>query len=277
MSKVISLKRITAPDLRKRKSGEPIVALTSYHAHTAALIDPFVDLILVGDSLGMVMHGYQTTVPVPLELMIAHGKAVMRGSERALVAVDMPFGSYEESPQQAFANAARVVKETGAGAIKLEGGKLMAPTIEFITQRGIPVIAHVGMTPQSILNFGTFNSRGKTDSESQSILEDAKAVASAGAFACVVEAVQEPLARTITQSIDIPTIGIGASNTCDGQILVLEDMLGLSDHTPKFVRKYARLKEAIETAVSGYASDVRSRAFPGEENVFIAKTPNHKS
>jgi 3-methyl-2-oxobutanoate hydroxymethyltransferase len=257
-------KRVTAPDIAKRKGGAPIVALTAYHAHTARIIDPYVDMLLVGDSLGMVMHGYETTVPVPLELMIMHAQAVVRGSSRALVVVDMPFGSYEESPSEAFRNAARVMKETGCGAIKIEGGAHMAETIRYLTDRGIPVMSHIGMTPQAVNTIGSFKPRGRFRSEWAAFEEDARAVAEAGAFAVVLEALAELLAARITKQISIPTIGIGASAECDGQILVLEDMLGLSPRVPKFVKEYAQIGEAIETAVTAYANEVRGRVFPSD-------------
>jgi 3-methyl-2-oxobutanoate hydroxymethyltransferase len=259
-----SFKRVTAPDIAKRKGGAPIVALTAYHAHTARIIDPYVDMLLVGDSLGMVMHGYETTVPVPLELMIMHAQAVVRGSSRSLVVVDMPFGSYEESPSEAFRNAARVMKETGCGAIKIEGGAHMAETIRYLTDRGIPVMSHIGMTPQAVNTIGSFKPRGRFRSEWAAFEEDARAVAEAGAFAIVLEALAELLAARITKQISIPTIGIGASAECDGQILVLEDMLGLSPRVPRFVKEYAQIGEAIETAVKAYANEVRGRQFPSD-------------
>ena len=264
MSGEFSFKRVTAPDIAKRKGGAPIVALTAYHAHTARIIDPYVDMLLVGDSLGMVMHGYETTVPVPLELMIMHAQAVVRGSSRSLVVVDMPFGSYEESPSEAFRNAARVMKETGCGAIKIEGGVHMADTIRYLTDRGIPVMSHIGMTPQAVNTIGSFKPRGRFRSEWAAFEEDARAVAEAGAFAVVLEALAELLAARITKQISIPTIGIGASAECDGQILVLEDMLGLSPRVPKFVKEYAQIGEAIETAVKAYANEVRGRVFPSD-------------
>ncbi len=264
MSGEFSIKRVTAPDIAKRKGGAPIVALTAYHAHTARIIDPYVDMLLVGDSLGMVMHGYETTVPVPLELMIMHAQAVVRGSSRSLVVVDMPFGSYEESPSEAFRNAARVMKETGCGAIKIEGGAHMAETIRYLTDRGIPVMSHIGMTPQAVNTIGSFKPRGRFRSEWAAFEEDARAVAKAGAFAVVLEALAELLAARITKQISIPTIGIGASAECDGQILVLEDMLGLSPRVPKFVKEYAQIGEAIETAVKAYANEVRGRVFPSD-------------
>ena len=264
-------KRLTAPEITERKGGEPIVALTSYHAHTAAIADKYVDFILVGDSLGMVMHGFDSTLPVPLDLMILHGRAVMRGAKQALVVVDMPFGSYEESHAQAFRNAARVMKETECGAIKLEGGKRMADTIHFLTERGIPVMAHIGLTPQFINVFGGFKTQGRTRDKWAAIEEDAKAVADAGAFAVVLEAIVEPLARKITKSLAIPTIGIGASAACDGQILVMEDMLGLSPRVPKFVKEFGEVGKAIEKAIRSYADEVRARKFPLPENTYDVK------
>ncbi len=271
MSVHTTQKRITAPDIRARKGGEPIVSLTSYHAHTAAIADKYVDFLLVGDSLGMVMHGFETTLPVPLELMIMHGRAVTRGARRALVVVDMPFGSYEESPAQAFRNAARVIKETECGAIKIEGGARMAETVQFLSQRGIPVMAHIGLTPQSINVFGGFKTQGREHAQWQAIENDARAVTEAGAFSVVLEALAEPLAAKITKSIDIPTIGIGASAACDGQILVMEDMLGLTPKVPRFVKAFGKVAEAIEGAISLYAEDVRSRKFPGTENTYEMK------
>lgn len=271
MSVQSSARRLTAPDIAARKGGDPIVSLTAYHAHTARLLDRHMDFLLVGDSLGMVMHGYETTVPVPLELMIMHGQAVVRGSAHALIVVDMPFGSYEESPQVAFRNAARVMKETGCGAVKLEGGARMEETIRYLTERGIPVMGHIGLTPQSVNVMGGFKTQGREKSEWAAIEEDARAVAEGGAFAVVVEGVAELLAARITKRIAIPTIGIGASAKCDGQILVLEDMLGLSPRVPKFVKRFAELGGAIEAAVASYADEVRSRTFPAEEHTYAMK------
>jgi 3-methyl-2-oxobutanoate hydroxymethyltransferase len=271
MSVVAETKRVTVPDIRAHKNAKPIVALTCYHAHTARLLDEHVDLMLVGDSLGMVMHGMETTLGVTLDMMITHGKAVMRGSRHALVVVDMPFGSYEESPQIAFRNAARVIQETGCTAVKMEGGARIAETVRYLTQRGIPVMAHIGLTPQMIQIFGGFKTQGRTAAEWPAIEADAKAVGDNGAFAVVLEGMAEPLAAKITREIAIPTIGIGASAECDGQILVLEDMLGLNPSPPKFVRQYAGLGGAIETAVKAYATDVRERRFPGRENVYSMK------
>jgi 3-methyl-2-oxobutanoate hydroxymethyltransferase len=272
MSVEVKTRRLTANDIRTRKGGEPIVALTSYHAHTAAILDRFVDFILVGDSLGMVMHGLETTLPVTLDMMILQGRAVMRGATRALVVIDLPFGSYEESPGEAFRSAARVLKETGCGAVKLEGGQRMAETIHFLVERGIPVMGHVGLTPQSFNTIGGFKVQGRDPRAAESIVADAEAVAAAGAFAVVIEAVVEPLAREITGRVAIPTIGIGASPACDGQILVLEDMLGLSPSPPKFVKQFGELAAHIEAAVSGYAGAVRDRSFPGESNVYRPKS-----
>ena len=271
MSQHVPQKRVTAPDIRARKGGEPIVSLTSYHAHTAAIADKYVDFLLVGDSLGMVMHGFETTLPVPLELMIMHGRAVTRGARHALVVVDMPFGSYEESPAQAFRNAAKVIKETECGAIKIEGGARMAETVKFLSERGIPVMAHIGLTPQAINAFGGFKTQGRELAQWAAIEADAKAVTDAGAFAVVLEAVAEPLAAKITKMIDIPTIGIGASPACDGQILVMEDMLGLSPRVPKFVKEFGKVGQAIEAAIQLYAEDVRSRRFPEPANTYEMK------
>jgi 3-methyl-2-oxobutanoate hydroxymethyltransferase len=268
MSAQDDIKRVTAPDIRARKGGAPIVCLTSYHAHTARLLDRHCDLILVGDSLGMVMHGLESTVPVTLDMMILQGRAVMRGSQRALVVVDMPFGSYEASKEQAFLSAARVMKETGCGAIKVEGGRRMAETIGFLVERGVPVMGHIGLTPQSINAIGSFRAQGRDEKDWGPIEGDARAVTQAGCFSVVIEAVAEPLARKLTAAVAIPTIGIGGSVACDGQILVLEDMLGLSPRVPKFVKRYGDLGPAIEAAVAAYAADVRSRAFPGPDNVY---------
>ncbi|MGY3492881.1 3-methyl-2-oxobutanoate hydroxymethyltransferase [Bradyrhizobium sp. USDA 4502] len=271
MSVQSAIKRKTAPDLRARKNGEPIVMLTSYHAHTAALVDRHCDAILVGDSLGNVMHGFETTVPVTLDMMILQGRAVMRGSQAALVVVDMPFGSYEGSKEQAFQSAVRIMKETLCGAVKLEGGARMAETVAFLSERGIPVMGHIGLTPQSINTLGSFRAQGREEENWAPIENDARAIVEAGAFSIVIEAVAEPLARKITQSIAVPTIGIGASAACDGQVLVLEDMLGLSPRAPKFVRRYGNLGPMIEEAIAGYARDVKSRAFPGPEHVYGMK------
>ncbi len=271
MSVQSSKRRITAPDIAARKNKEPIVSLTAYHAHTAGIIDPYVDFMLVGDSLGMVMHGFESTVPVPLELMIMHGAAVVRGSSAALVVVDMPFGSYEESPNIAFRNAAKVMKETGCGAVKLEGGARMAETIDYLTQRGIPVMAHIGLTPQSVHTMGGFKTQGREETQWQAIEDDAKAVAEAGAFSVVIEGVAELLAERLTKLVDIPTIGIGASASCDGQILVLEDMLGLSPRVPKFVKEFANLGDAIEGAVRAYSDEVKTRKFPAKQHVYAMK------
>jgi len=269
MSKATNTKRITLTDLMARKGEEPIVCLTAYTTSISRLIDDHVDLILVGDSLGMVLYGMDSTLGVTVDMMIAHGKGVMRGSEKACVIVDMPFGSYEESPEMAFRNCSRVMAETRCSGVKLEGGIEMADTISFLVKRGIPVIAHVGLTPQSVHAFGGFKSQGRTDDAAERIVEDAKAVAAAGASAVVVEGVVEPLGVRITKEIDIPTIGIGASPQCDGQILVTEDLIGLfAEFKPKFVKRYAQMDEMITTAVAGYKEEVRARTFPAPEHCF---------
>ena len=268
---------ITVADVRAQKGGDPLVCLTAYTSLTAQLLDDHTDLLLVGDSLGMVLYGLDDTLGVTLDMMIAHGKAVMRRSRHACVIVDMPFGSYQESPEIAFRNAAYVMKEVGCAGIKLEGGIEMAETISFLTERGIPVLAHVGLLPQSINTAGGFRSHGRGDEEADRILADAIAVANAGAFASVVEGTIEPLARKITETIKIPTIGIGASPACDGQILVTEDLVGLfSEFTPKFVKRYAVLGQQIADAAKSYSKDVRSGNFPGPEHCFTMRRPNNR-
>lgn len=273
MSAEPAVRRTSSVDIRRRKGGAPIVSLTSYHAHTAAIADRHVDFLLVGDSLGMLMYGHETTLPVSLDVMIAHGQAVVRGARRALVVVDMPFGSYEESPTVAFRNAARVMKETQCGAIKLEGGRHMGETIRFLMERGIPVLAHIGLTPQSINTLGGFKVQGRDEAQWAAIEEDLAAVTAAGAFAVVLEGVAEPLARRLTAMTEIPTIGIGASPACDGQILVMEDMLGLTPRVPKFVKQFGALGPAIDEAIAGYAEAVRNRSFPAPEHVYAMRTP----
>jgi 3-methyl-2-oxobutanoate hydroxymethyltransferase len=268
----ISSRRRTALDIRIRKSGEPIVSLTAYTAPMAALVDEVADFILVGDSLGMVVYGLDSTVPVTLEMMVLHGQAVMRATRKALVVVDMPFGSYEESREQALRNAARILKETGCGAVKLEGGLRMAETIRFLVERGVPVMGHVGLTPQAVNTLGGFKAQGRDEAEWPAILADGRAVAEAGAFAVVVEAVAEPLGAEITRQLAVPTIGIGASAACDGQILVLDDMLGLTGRVPKFVKSYGSLASDVRQALSGYADDVRARRFPGSGHVYALKS-----
>lgn len=270
------MKRLTVPAIRKRKAeiregAAPLVVLTAYTVRTAQLLDPHCDILLVGDSLGQVVYGLPSTVPVTLEMMAAHGAAVVRGSYHALVAIDMPFGSYEASPEQAFDSAARLLKETGAAAVKLEGGATMAPTVAFLSARGIPVIGHVGLTPQAINVLGGYGARGRSEAEKAKILADAAAIAEAGAFALVVEGVVESVAVEITRAVACPTIGIGASAECDGQVLVAEDMLGLFERTPRFVKRFDDLAGRISAAVATYAADVRSRAFPGPEQVYPAR------
>jgi 3-methyl-2-oxobutanoate hydroxymethyltransferase len=265
------MRRLTVPAIRERKGGEPIVMLTAYTARMAQLLDPHCDMLLVGDSLGQVIYGLPSTVPVTLEMMCAHGAAVVRGSWHALVAVDMPFGSYEASPEQAFASAARVMKETGAAAVKLEGGEAMAETIAFLSARGIPVIGHVGLTPQAVNALGGYRARGRDAAEAAKILADARAVAEAGCFALVLEGVMEEIAVEATRAVACPTIGIGASAACDGQVLVTEDMLGLFERTPRFVKRFDDLTARIGAAAAAFAGDVRSRAFPTEEQIYRAK------
>jgi 3-methyl-2-oxobutanoate hydroxymethyltransferase len=266
-------RRLAAPDIMKRKGGEPIVCLTAYDAPTAALLDDHCDLLLVGDSVGMVVHGMPNTVGVTLDMMILHGQAVMRGSKRAMVVIDMPFGSYEGGKEVAYQNCARVMKETGAQAVKLESGPTVPQTIEYLVQRGIPVMGHVGLRPQAVLTEGAFKAKGKTDDERLHVIAEAEATADAGAFAVVVEGTAEAVAAEITRAIDKPTIGIGASAACDGQILVTPDMLGLFDWTPKFVRKYADLRGEIDRAVAAYAEDVKARRFPAEVETYFSKKP----
>jgi 3-methyl-2-oxobutanoate hydroxymethyltransferase len=267
----LPVRRLAAPDIAARKGGVPIVCLTAYTAPMAEILDQHCDLMLVGDSVGMVVHGLPNTVGVTLEMMILHGQAVMRGSRRAMVVVDMPFGSYEGSPEEAFANASRIMKETGASAVKVEAGETIVQNIEYLVKRGIPVMGHVGLRPQAVLVDGGFKAKGKLDHERRRILDEARATADAGAFAVVVEGVAEGLAREITEAVSVPTIGIGASVGCDGQILVTDDMLGLFDWTPKFVRRYGDLRKEIGKAVAAYADDVRQRKFPGPAEIYFAK------
>ena len=265
------VRRLAAPDIAARKGGEPIVCLTAYTAPIAAALDESCDVLLVGDSLGMVVHGLPNTVGVTLEMMILHGQAVMRGSRKAMVVVDMPFGSYEGAPEMAYANAVRIMKETGCQAVKVESGPTVPATIAYLVQRGIPVMGHVGLRPQAVLVDGGFKAKGKDEAGRLKVLEEARATAQAGAFAVVVEGVAEGLARDVTAAISVPTIGIGASAGCDGQILVVDDMLGLFDWAPKFVRRYADLKGEIERAAADYARDVKARTFPGEAETYYVK------
>jgi len=264
-------KRITVPQLVARKGGEPIVVLTCYTAPMAGFLDKHVDVLLVGDSLGMVIYGFDSTLPVTLDMMIAHGAAVVRGSARACVVVDMPFGSYQESPAQAYRNAARVLAETGAAAVKLEGGVEMAETIAFLVERGIPVMGHIGLLPQSVNTQGGYRIQGRDDRGASEVLRDARAVAEAGAFSMVIEGTAEPVAREATTAVLVPTIGIGASPACDGQVLVTEDMLGLfAAFKPSFVKRFAELGREVEAAAESYAREVKARRFPGPEHVFSA-------
>ena len=269
------MKRLTIPAIRKRKkdgvTAEPIVMLTAYTARQAQLLDEHCDLLLVGDSLGQVIYGLPSSVPVTLEMMAAHGAAVVRGSWHAMVVIDMPFGSYEASPAAAFDSAARLLKETGAAAVKLEGGEAMAQTVAFLGQRGIPVMGHVGLTPQAVNQLGGYGARGRGEAEATKILADARALEAAGAFAIVVEGVIEPIAIAVTEAVACPVIGIGASARCDGQVLVAEDMLGMFDRVPRFVKRYAGISAVISEAAATYAAEVRARAFPGLEQTYQPK------
>ena len=269
-------KRMTAPSIRARKADgkteEPIVMLTAYTMRMAQLLDPHCDMLLVGDSLGQVIYGLPSTIPVTMEMMCAHGAAVVRGSWHALVAVDMPFGSYEGSPEQAFENAARIMKETGCAAVKLEGGEAMAPTIDFLTRRGIPVIGHVGLTPQAVNILGGYGARGREPHEADKILRDAKSVDDAGAFAIVVEGVLEDIATKVARNVSAPVIGIGASAECDGQVLVIDDMLGMFERTPRFVKRYDDLAARIGEAAKAYAGEVRARTFPTGDQTYRPKS-----
>ena len=276
MSASSTLRPVLPPDIRARKGQVPLVVLTAYTTPMARLVDAHCDVALIGDSVGMVLHGLPSTLGVTMEMMILHGRAVVRGLARAMAVIDMPFGSYEESPEQAFRNAARLIVETGSPAVKLEGGAHLAPTIAFLTRRGVPVMAHVGLTPQAVNTLGGYKVVGR-DAEAEAVLADARAVEAAGAFAVVLEKVPVGLAGRITESLTIPTIGIGAGGHCDGQVLVVDDVLGMfTDFRPKFVKRYAELGIAADQAIAAYAADVRGRKFPAEEHGFpdvLAKGP----
>ncbi|MBH5322492.1 3-methyl-2-oxobutanoate hydroxymethyltransferase [Aurantiacibacter sediminis] len=269
------MKRLTVPKIRARKvdgtTEEPIVMLTAYTARQAQLLDPHCDLLLVGDSLGQVIYGLPSTIPVTMEMMANHAAAVVRGSYHSVVVVDMPFGSYEASPQDAFDAAARLLKESGAAAVKVEGGEAMAETVAFLSQRGIPVMGHVGLTPQAVNVLGGYMARGRSDAEAEKIVSDAKALDEAGAFAIVVEGVVEPIAIEVTKAVSCPTIGIGASAKCDGQVLVTEDMLGMFERVPRFVKKYNDIATTIEETAKTYAAEVRDRGFPGPDQLYQPK------
>jgi 3-methyl-2-oxobutanoate hydroxymethyltransferase len=260
--------RLTAPDIQRRKRTEPIVMLTAYTARMAEILDQHCDVLLVGDSLAQVIYGLPTTLPVTLETMAKHGAAVVRGSRRALVVIDMPFRSYEEGPEQAFRSASWLLQETGAGAVKLEGGVALAETVAFLRKRGVPVMGHIGLTPQSVHTLGGYKAQGRTNEDFSQIMQDAQALDQAGAFAIVVEAVVEALARSVTQSVECPTIGIGASPACDGQVLVVDDMLGMTQRVARFVKRYEDLSGRIDTAVAAYSESVRARAFPEQKNLY---------
>jgi 3-methyl-2-oxobutanoate hydroxymethyltransferase len=270
------MKRLTVPAIRARKTGpdpvaEPVVMLTAYTARMAQLLDPHCDMLLVGDSLGQVIYGLPSTVPVSLEMMCAHGAAVTRGSWHSVVVIDMPFGSYEASPEQAFASAARIMKETGAAAVKLEGGEAMAATVAFLVARGIPVVGHVGLTPQAVNTLGGYAARGRSEAEAAKIIGDAQAISDAGAFALVIEGVVEPIAVEITKAVSCLTIGIGASAACDGQVLVIDDMLGMFERTARFVKRYDEVAVRITAAAQAYAGEVRARSFPTDAQTYAPK------
>jgi 3-methyl-2-oxobutanoate hydroxymethyltransferase len=272
MSKQTVSQRVTVPAIQAMKGREKIVCLTAYTAPVAALLDPHVDLLLVGDSVGMVVHGLPTPTAVTLEMMILHGQAVVRGSSHALIVVDLPFGTFEGSAEQAYASAVRVMKETGCQAVKIEAGEALAGTVAFLIQRGVPVMGHVGLRPQAVHIDGGFRAKGRNEDERARVIAEAAAIDAAGCFAIVLEGVSADLADEITRIVHVPTIGIGASPHCDGQILVTDDMLGVFEWTPKFVRRYADLRSGITDAVSRYAADVRSVAFPGDAEVYRFKT-----
>jgi 3-methyl-2-oxobutanoate hydroxymethyltransferase len=265
------MKRITVPQIQERKGKAPIVMLTAYTARMAQILDRHCDMLLVGDSLGQVIYGLPSTLGVTLDMMCAHGAAVVRGSYHAVVVIDMPFGSYEASPEQAFASASRIMAETGAAAVKLEGGEAMAPTVAFLAARGIPVVGHIGLTPQAVNALGGYGARGRTNAEHAKIIADARAIADAGAFSMVVEGVIEPLAKAVTAEVSCPVIGIGASADCDGQVLVIDDMLGMFERTARFVKRYDDLSERIDAAAGRYAEEVRARSFPGPEQTYQPK------
>jgi len=265
------MKRMTVPQIQERKGKAPIVMLTAYTARMAQILDRHCDMLLVGDSLGQVIYGLPSTLGVTLDMMCAHGAAVVRGSYHSVVVIDMPFGSYEGSPEQAFTSAARIMSETGAAAVKLEGGEAMAPTVAFLAARGIPVVGHIGLTPQAVNALGGYGARGRTNAEHAKIIADARAIADAGAFSMVVEGVIEPLAKAVTAEVSCPVIGIGASAECDGQVLVIDDMLGMFERTARFVKRYDDLSERIDAAAGRYAEEVRARSFPGPEQTYQPK------
>jgi 3-methyl-2-oxobutanoate hydroxymethyltransferase len=274
------MKRLTVPAIRGRKvaneqgvgvTADPLVMLTAYTVRMAQLLDPHCDMLLVGDSLGQVIYGLPSSIPVTLDMMCAHGAAVVRGSYHSVVIIDMPFGSYEASPEQAFASASRILKETGAAAVKLEGGAAMAPTVAFLSARGIPVMGHVGLTPQAVNALGGYNARGRSAAERDKIVADARALDEAGVFALVIEGVVEPIAIDITRSVGCPTIGIGGSVECDGQVLVTEDMLGLFERVPRFVKRYADMAGFVTAAAESYAAEVRNRSFPTVDQTYQPK------
>lgn len=267
--------KTTVVDIKARKkTGPPITMLTAYDYPWALLVDQGgIDMVLVGDSLGMVVLGYPDTISVTMEEMIHHVKVVSRVVKRALVVADMPFGSYNVSVEKAVENANRMMKEGRADCIKLEGGRSMAPVVEAIVRSGTPVQGHIGLTPQTASALGGFKVQGKSAEAARALIDDARALEAAGCFSIVLEAIPAPIARMITEAVEIPTIGIGAGVDCDGQVMVIHDMVGLFDRfTPKFVKQYAKISDTIASAIAAYADDVKNRRFPGEEHSFTMKT-----
>lgn len=253
------------------KSATPITCLTAYTADVARVLDPLIDILLVGDSLGMALYGFPDTLSVTLDMMITHGAAVVRSTSQALIVVDMPIGTYEESPEQALVSAQRIMDETGCDAVKLEGGAAMAATIRYLTDNDVPVMGHIGLLPQSVEKMGGYKIQGRDEAAAQSLLADAAAITAAGVFAFVIEGTVEPVAQAITAAVKIPTIGIGASVACDGQVLVIDDLLGLTPKPPRFAKAYANLVPLIAEAAKSYAEDVRARRFPAPEHTFPKK------
>lgn len=275
MSTHTNSQRITIPRIKSLKGKGRIVSLTAYTTPMSALMDEFVDLIIVGDSTGMVAYGMDSTLSVTLDMMIRHGQAVVKGSSRACVIIDMPFASYQESPQQAFRNAAKVMAETGAQGVKLEGGNEMLETVDFLTSRGIPVMPHIGLMPQHVNTMGGYKFQARTTEDIEQLVALALAFERCNAFSLLIEGTSEAAARNVTEAVRIPTIGIGASPACDGQVLVTEDALGLfSDYTPRFVKRYIDLSALIRDAFARYEHDVRTGSFPALEHCFgVDKNP----
>ncbi|MAE51886.1 MAG: 3-methyl-2-oxobutanoate hydroxymethyltransferase [Micavibrio sp.] len=265
--------RISVDNIRSHKNkDEPLVCLTAYTAPMASILDQHCDLLLVGDSMGMALYGMDNTLDVTLDMIIAHTKAVMRGSQNAFVLADMPYGTYEDDPQIALQNAQRLINETNCSAVKLEGDQSLAPTVELLTRHNIPVIAHIGLRPQMVIEEGGYKIKGKTEEQARALLEDAKTLEKAGAFCILIEGTIEPVSAMISASLNVPTIGIGASANCDGQILVIDDMLGmLSGTPPKFAKQYGHIQNDIDKMVAQYSKEVRTRIFPSEDYLYTVK------